>query len=50
MGCWPVEAQEGLGFLYLRIFSTSRNPSHFGNFLMCSGLEFWGTLTDTTSA
>ena len=46
-GCWPVDAQEGLGFRYLRILSTGPNLSSH-NYLFCSGLEFWGTLTDDT--
>lgn len=49
VGCWPVKEQEGLGFRYLRVLMTGLD-SYGTNFLCCSVLEFWGTLTDTTSA
>ena len=49
MGCWNVEGQKGLGFRYLRILITGLNSSGH-NFLFCTGLEFWGTLTDATPA
>jgi len=49
VGCWPMEGQEGLGFRYFRIL-TNGNNSGGDNRPFCSGLEFWGTLTDTTPA
>ena len=58
VGCWPVEGQAGLGFRYLRILSTGLNSryatrgthqvAYNNNYLMCCGLEFWGTLIDTS--